>query len=352
MGIFRLRPQVTINYAYDDNVYKTASNKVSDQKVTITPVLQAVTHWKKVTMTASLSSTITKHLKEEQEDFDDHVLTVGAKFSPSKRLEFDVDGQLAYKHDSRGTAAASSLSVSESPEQWLHYSGSVKAQYTLNRIRTIVSAQHSVDDKSTYGKYWNDVSLGMMFALAPKTSIVTEGTWRRYVYDDAYASRDGDEHGVMAGMTWAGFGQTSGSLTAGWKGKSYSNGAIADKNAYVMSGEVQWNPRKRTNLSLSLSRDFEEGDATDSYYISTTGDLALNHKLRSFLNLSANVGYSIDDYMAGQQDDTLSSGIGLSYDFKRWLTLSADYSYKQKNSSVATSDYSSNEYMLKLSSGL
>ncbi|MBF0155033.1 MAG: outer membrane beta-barrel protein [Magnetococcales bacterium] len=352
VGIFRIQPSLTISSRYDDNVYKTESQRLADKVLTIQPIVQFSTHWKKLSFQTSVTTNIDHYETQTNLDTNNTSLNMGLKYNASRDLTMSFDAGVDFNHDAPGAPDVGSFSTESTPRQWKHYGFEGKAQYTLHRFRTEFDLSHQIDAKQQVGNYWNKAAVTLMYALAPRTSLLTGLSWKGIVYDDAALKRDSQEKGVNVGVTWSATAKTQGDLRVGYVTKDTENSLDGNPGMVSLGGAFSWKPLARTGVSLDVGRTFAEGGLVSSYYKTTGGALGLSQQLRSFLSLKSRVGYTQNVYSSGMENDIWKESIGLEYAFPRWLTMNTTIGKTSQKSTQPGSGYDSNEVMISLTGGL
>jgi len=80
-----------------------------------------------------------------------------------------------------------------------------------------------------------------------------------------------------------------------------------------------------------------------------------NHAWNSRLRTQALAGYQKDDFLQSspyRQDDVTTFGARVSYDFRRWLLIGAEYTRSNRNSTESFYDYKRNLYLLTVGATL
>ncbi|MBF0424972.1 MAG: outer membrane beta-barrel protein [Magnetococcales bacterium] len=352
VGIFRIQPSLAISSQYDDNVYRSGTQRLSDKVLSVRPVVQFSTHWKKLTFQTSVSTTIDHYEKQTNLDATNSSANMGVKYAASRDLSLSFDGGVDFNHDAPGAPDVGTVSTTETPKQWKHYQFGGKAQYTFHRFRSEFGLTHGVDAKQQVGNYWNQATMTLMYALAPRTSLLTGLGWKGIVYDDSSLHRDSQEKSANVGVNWAATAKTQGDLRVGYTVKDTENPTGSSPGMVSFGGGVSWKPLAKTGLSLDLNRSFAEGGLVADYYKTTSAAVGLNQQLRSFLSLKSKVGYTKNDYSSGQENDTWKETIGIDYAFPRWLTMSTSVGRTNQKSSLPSANYDDNQVMISLTGGL
>ncbi|MBF0308917.1 MAG: outer membrane beta-barrel protein [Magnetococcales bacterium] len=352
IGIFRINPSFNMSSSYSDNILKTSDNRIADKILSFKPVLQITTHWRKLTFSAGYQADVTRHESWTSEDFADQGLRVNASYEQPNKMKFAIEGASDWNHDTRGAPDTGFGDIKAPPKKWRHYSVETKGEYTLNRFKTLLSTSRDINDKENVGHYWDKVAFSVMYAISPKTSLLTELSRKSIHYDDATLKRDSLETGLGAGLTWRATAQTTGEVRVGMKAKSLPDKPQSDTSSTTWDGNVVWKPLRHTSVGLNLNRDFQEGGETDLYFVTTGASLSLEHQVRSFLTQTAKLSYTNNAYASSLENNLWKAGIGVNYQFPRWWTMGVDLSHTVQESNRPGSNYDDNAVMVTFKGGM
>ncbi len=352
VGIFRIKPKLSVASKYDDNLYKHETNRVGEKTLTITPVVQFSTHWKKTAFEVNYRTSLVRHEKRESEDTADHNMGAKLTLNPTRQIEITAGADYAFNHDKRGAPDTTTTGFDTPPDDWQETGLNAGIQLTHNRLRTLLDWDYGFKEKQDLGHYWHQVGLKLMFALAPRTSLLTQTSVKDIIYENTSVGRNSRENTIQAGLEWSGAAKTTGAFAMGYTQKAYQAGGGQDDGAMTMTGNVGWSPTTRSKLNLTTKREFNEGGATAANYVTTDVALGLNHQLRSFLTLNSNLSYTLNDYSSNLENDVYKGSLGFDYRFPRWFTLSGTYNRTNQNSNTVGSSYDANDVMVTISGGL
>ncbi len=352
MGIFRIHPKMLVESRWEDNIYKTETDTRSDFLVKINPTIQLITHWKKNEFSATYTGEVERYREHDLENNSGHKVNVDLKLVPSKRVEFGLGYEFLLEHEDRGTLGSSALVANLGPNKWQQHGVTGMGQYTFHRLRAKLNAGHfnriSVNNAQyTQDRYWNDTALTLMWALAPKTALLTEFGWKDIHYDNS-PLLNSDEARLLLGVTWKATGKTEGRLKFGAVEKSFEFDDDADHRTVSWDAEVVWHPQTRTQVNFAANRNFQEGEAGAEHFIETGFRTALKHYLRPRWHLTSGLGFTNGNYDGGREEDYWNGEVGMEYRLPRWFTLSAEYMHDTKRSSEDDADYDSNAVLLSI----
>ena len=200
------------------------------------------------------------------------------------------------------------------------------------------------------------VSGRVFYNLGPKTSALLELTQKNIDYvTDGTNTRDSTERYVHIGARWEATAKTTGELKFGTYDKDFDSPNRPDVDGTSLAANITWSPRTYSSVTLTALTRPNETSTGDDSYTSNYYTLAWQHGLNDKLSLNANVFSGTDDYdgvNSTRKDDLLNYGVGVSYAFKRWLSVGLNYDYSKRDSTDAASDYEANIYTLSVSLSL
>ncbi len=124
-----------------------------------------------------------------------------------------------------------------------------------------------------------------------------------------------------------------------------------DDLSFSFDADLDWTLSPRTTLNLGGSQGFEPatGDDAGGSTLRTRLGLDLSYALTRQISLGGNVGYVRDDRTEGErQDDDITAGVDASYAVNRYASVSAGYQFRERTSTDADREFSSNIVSLTL----
>jgi hypothetical protein len=112
-----------------------------------------------------------------------------------------------------------------------------------------------------------------------------------------------------------------------------------DSGMLGLDADLTWSATPKVTVRMGLSRDFGvggEGDSTENTSVDLSGSYAIN----SNFSASANLGYTLRDYIdSGRRDNQYRAGLRLSYLPNQYWRFSTGYSYSENDSDRDDSSY-------------
>jgi uncharacterized protein (PEP-CTERM system associated) len=194
-----------------------------------------------------------------------------------------------------------------------------------------------------------------VYLVQPTLSAVAE---YRFGYVD-YFSIDSDSltNYVLGGLDFSFNPRLKGQFRAGVEFRDYTNGTEFDTSPYFQ-GTLTYDISQRTQASLLLQYDIEEGDLSTSISNARTFRLGLNFNQTLTQRLSAYLSFYFThaDYHSQGGDgsvaaadgatdfseNTFDVAVGLRYSFNRRISAEAGYTYSDVLSGIAEREYEAN----------
>ena len=153
--------------------------------------------------------------------------------------------------------------------------------------------------------------------------------------DSAGLDRNALRYVLSAGVAYDGGEKLRGELALGYIREDIADDSLADIAGLSISGNLNWSPRRETDVALNLSTSTRTSAAADtSGALSYSSTLAVTHSARSNLDLTGEIRGSYED-VVGAEADTFTAGgtVGATYWFNRFAGLTGRVGYDQTFSS-------------------
>jgi hypothetical protein len=122
-----------------------------------------------------------------------------------------------------------------------------------------------------------------------------------------------------------------------------------DSFAFSFDADLDWTLTPRTTVSLRGSQGFEPTTGDDGGSQRTAIAVDLSYALTRQASLGADFRYLRDERDENNRtDDDFSAGVSASYDINRYTSVAANYSYRQRNSTIDRREFTRNAVFLTL----
>jgi hypothetical protein len=145
-----------------------------------------------------------------------------------------------------------------------------------------------------------------------------------------------------------------GEIFAGYESRDYADAAFAETSELAFGAGLKWFPSMLTTISLDGARTIEDTSITAaSGYVSTRGEIGVDHELLRNFILSGRLGYENAEYQdVVRNDDILRGSLSGRLLINNNLHFDAGWEYIDRNSSELPFEYSTGQFQLSLTGKL
>jgi len=333
----------------NDNVIGSANNAISSPVYSLQPevVAELKNHGDRYTL--DYIGNYTRFADSSNDNFNHHEFKLAGDniFDARTRL-----GWLAGYIKSTDPRGSTDRGLSADPDQWhaptlagilsygatgatgrFEFDGSLQnKRYDNNRTTTIGSDV----DLST-------VSARFFYRIAPKTSLLFETKQIKSDYVLSTSTNSNTDRRLMVGATWDATAATTGIFKVGYLKKNFDSSARTDYSGLAWEGQVRWMPLTYSTVDFVTSKTPSDSTGVGDYIMNKNYNIAWTHKWTSTVGSRVNVGLVKSDFINGaRQDDLRNYGLGLTYDLRRWLRLSAEITNTNRSSTIPSNDFKRN----------
>ena len=360
VGPMKLIPTVGIQQKYDDNIFSQATNEVSSAVTVFKPQLQLLAEQDANAVALTYFGDYGRYASSSDDNYADHTLSLDARLEANDQNRLALSASLAKLHDARGEGSSEGSIATTRPEPDEYDSNSLSATYDFGRESALLGLELSADRTDieytnnlaeTQYRNRNDSGMSGKFygRLAPKTRFFVELAQTDIEYDVLPLSEESlnsEEQNTSLGMDWEVTGRTSGSIKIGRVKKDFDAIARNDLTLTNWKANVLWSPKTYSRLSLSASKAPRETNGTGTFIESTDYSAQWSHDWSDYLHGAVNIGFGKEDYVDDtRSDDRTSYGVSVKYDLDRWVSLTAGYSYTERDSNQNTFDFERSQFL-------
>jgi hypothetical protein len=375
MGSFLLYPELVVTGMYDDNVYSTHDDKVSDHALIVTPSLWAQSAWERHFVSFHASADFTRYRDQTDENTNDYRFGGEGRYDVSG--DTNVYGGLRYGHEHEDRESPDDRNGTEPTRykltrgyggsfwqlgDWSVRVGANALKLNFDDVPFVNSAGVSRiinNDDRDRDQYSAGVRVG--YEIRPRLLAFGQisGDWRRYdsARDDLGFKRDSDGLRAVLGVRTYESGSYKLEAFAGAIRQNYKDAQLADVSRPTAGANLVWNVGTATTFGFILDRSIEEttsvgcghaGGAASSY-VNSYGQANLNHSFTPSFSMYAFGSLSRADYRGiNREDDYVSAGVGALYRVARSFYIDVTYQNRRLNSSIPTEDFRRNQLFLRL----
>ncbi|MEJ7137283.1 outer membrane beta-barrel protein [Amphibiibacter pelophylacis] len=340
---FFITPSITLGAGVNDNVDLVENGKRSSNFLTISPEVTVSIPYRDQRVDIGLRATTNLYGASGTQN------TTTAELAATGTHPLDARNGLTWRAGlQRGADAARPTATGSTTDLWnqavlggVYRYGAQDALINLEGELGYQGRRYSNNRADTRTADFNALKAAgrVFYRVGPKTRLVGEYrvTGTNYI-NDLTPSLDNTDHKLLAGVDWDASDALSGRILAGYEIKNYKDSARSRYKGLTYEGGLTWKPIERTQFDLTASRSGTDAGAGVNTGTNGTGlGLAWTHQWRPWISSIASVGYGRSDYEGtSRTDDSKTVRLGVSYDFRRWLRLGANFEHLTSSTSNAT----------------
>lgn len=351
-GIF-LYPSVFVGYGYNDNVLSSRSNQLASRLVNISPQVMAEMKRHGDRYTAMVVANHTSYSNSSDDNYTSYEAWVAGDnyFTARARMGWTL-GQVN-SFDPRG---GSLRPTSSSPDRW--HAPTLRGRFiygapeAAGRIEIDVDTKHKrydnnrtvteaidLDDNGQAGRFF--------YRLGSRSLAMIEASKRVFDYTSATATEDNTDRRLYLGYTWEATAATTGIVKFGRMTKRFVQTDRDQFSGSTWEATVRWLPRTYSELEFQSVKGAENSTGIGNYLLSTNNSIAWKNKWSSNFSTVATMGLSKSQYAGtSRADNNRRISFTVHYNFRRWLTLGADFANTDLQSTDPTAEWKRNVIML------
>lgn len=352
VGTFRLYPTLSVNTAYDSNIYARSADQQADGMITVTPALAFRRDTASQQLALTANARLRRYFTVGSQNDEQYKLGAQGAFQIGDSTQVAATAGWDRSTVARGTYA-NQLQLGQ-PLQMDGLTGDLSLQHSFNRVS--VQARASADrfdyddvrltdgtvvDQSYRNGYRIGATLGTSYRMGARVSAQIKGSVNKYDYTDSnpQTSRDATGYSVTAGGRYEISRLLILDLGAGVRWHKFNNPLYKDYSGLALNGRLRWYP---TPL-LSVRFDLEQSTSTSSsVQVSavqvTSAKLEADYELKRNLVWTAGSEISREDYGGISGKSTfVEFDTRLNWKLNRWLRLTPSASYLTRQGSTSAS---------------
>lgn len=353
LGTFMLRPSV--NQSINSETTRNGGTK-DTRNYLATGIRGTMTSdWSRHSLTVTGEGVLERNLNGNQDDTDPEA-HVGADLQLDLADETVAHLTAGYDFEREDVADPNALGGATEQAGIHEFSGGASIARDLGRIRglaaldatrtiytdaklgdgTVVSMKDrnrtSVDGRLRLGYELSP-------ALIPFAEIAVGHTFYDRRRDNSGYARSSDNYAARAGVEFDLGEKMRGELAAGYERVAYEDSRLDAVNAFTMDGDINWSPRRGTDVNLGLRTTVQDATAAgQSGWVEYQLSSAVTHEMRDNLVARLTGRTTLRDFQREDNEITWVAGAGLTWNINRYLDMTGDVEYERTTGNGADQD--------------
>jgi len=354
LDVYGIKVTPSLSYAgeYDDNVFRTPSDRRSDYVNTISPAILLEAAPGKHEIKAGYKLDILRYSTHSNLDTERHAALLSALLN-FNRLQVRFREEFRRTDDFPTSELTTRIKRNENfllggfdydvVQLW-----GVGFDLTWGNINYLDSPS---GDFNFLDRNSHTYAATVYHRITAKTRLFAEYDYVREIFDSDQ-SRDNSRHRTLLGVR--GDLTTRFSLTAkgGYERLDFHSDTREAQNNFVISAEASYKPVERLQVALLVKRSVESSTFADNaQFESFNATLGITYAVTPKILIVPRGFFGIDNFREStlnidriekRLDHLYGGGIGIRYDLQRWIRLDASYDYQARSSNFNAFDYDDN----------
>jgi polysaccharide biosynthesis protein VpsM len=345
-------PWVGVAVGRDDNLFLSSTNERRSDFAIFSPGFSLDARSANTVLGVRYQGQAGRYFQSRDDDYVDHTTRAQYDVAFDRRNFVRLGLDYVRGHDPRG---ATDRPTAGSPDRYrltapnITYAfGAPGAAGRLETYYNYASRDYTNNRATTTGgdRKINEFGGAFYWRVMPKTYLLAEARKTEISYRDPLSPLSADERRYYGGVTWEATAATTGTLKVGHLERTFDR----DKPRFSgtsWEGIVTWAPRTYSKFDFYTARQTNESTGLGNFILTTLTGVSWTHAWSSVFSTGLDLRYAKDDYQGfDRRDESKSIGLKAGYKFRRWLTLGAEYTHTQRDSSLPTFEYDKNLYLL------
>lgn len=341
LGGFTLNPSLGVAGIYDDNVLATETDAKSDGLIRISPQLLLQSNWPVNSLNVRLAAQAERYFDLKTENGTDLDAGTDGKLGISRDTEIRFVARWQRQRESRRSQDV--FALTEKPVRFSTTSFGIALTHDMSRIRLAGEAsvqRFDYEDARLQGgasidQDFRDSDLlrlrgRVAYAQSPALSWFGQFTYEQRDYRIARTGiprRNSDGYEVLGGVVFEPAALMRGEVGVGYLTRNYDSPVFGDFSGLAMNAKVELFPSQLTTVTVEAKREANDaGIPQSSGYVTTGGEITVDHELLRSLILTASASYERDRFNGIDRHDKRWAARGV-VDYRMNPNISLRLSY-------------------------
>lgn len=355
-GSFFIYPSVSIESAYDDNIFASEKNTVHDFKVGVAPKLNVKSDWRRHNFSVLAYGNSIFHADTSRENYTDWGIHGQSRLDLSGTTS--IEARAAFDQVNQDRVNINATSLTKHRVVYDQASGEVRIRHTFNQLEFMLKGQILTFDFKDAELLSGDpvdqdfrdrMELGGLveasYVFSPGYAAFIQANINQRNYElspgdpgfnpETDFNRDSYGYEIEAGLALELTNLLYGNIRAGYIKQTYQTPALANVDAPAFGAGLLWNVTTLTSIRLDGDRRVEDSTIPFSGgRLMSEVTLGVDHELLRNLIITLEGGYRKQDFRGiDRSDNYYRAESGIRYLFTPRVTFEARYQYEARRSS-------------------
>jgi hypothetical protein len=365
-GSFLVKPSASILEIYNDNIYATNTNRISDFITVFRPKLTLDSQWNRHAFGLSLSGDFGFHANHTKEDYANFTaaqngrLDIGGSDSLTENASFERYQEARSSVDDRKGLKPVMIDVANGELELKHQRGAIFgslsgsiSDFTFHDTRQINGALINNHDRDrTIGNLSLEVGLDTGGLVRPFVQVTGMKVDFKEPVDNFGLNRDSKGFAINGGLLFPVTTLIQGRVFGGYIARYFSDPLLSDVHTFGYGGQILWSPSRLTSIQLT---GLKTADETTLYLASaalvSSAGIAIDQEVSQSFILHGGFQYSRSRYTGiSRTDENWGAQAQITYLINRQFraTFGFDHSSRNAKNVPATNDFRGNRLTMTI----
>lgn len=372
VGKLAVLPSLGVGTKYNDNLFATNTNKVSDVAAVVTPRISAQTLKRKTFFGFDLGGEITRYKDNEDENTENFAAQTGGYFELLHNLRLPWSASYVRTHQDRTNNLSRVFTRKPLEISTARVEGGVS--YKPNRFGLLVLGRSA---RTTYGDgvslqdptlriirsdsdfITNEIEIEGAYDFHTNHTAIVKTRLGATEYDSGIFNpatraftdrfRDSKNMSVSGNVVSNYKGLLFSDIEVGYQALDFKDSTISDVENLVIDVDADLNITKLSTLGLRLNRSAIQDNELVEGVVRTQGSVSYDYEVLRKLILSGQLTYVNRDFEeTNREDDLYNIGVSFLYRPSPYYNLSGEYIHSTQDSTLSGNEFDRNLFMLRL----
>ena len=348
LGTFLFLPSVGVTGMFDDNIYATDKNRVSDYRTEITPEIRLRSRLPRHVLDVTAGARIVNHLRHEELDFIDGFARVDSAlhFDSAHTLSFSAVSALLHEERAAPFAPANAREPVGTWHNKVKFgltrdAGQLYGTFTAYAeswdFRDVTAFNGDTIDQDNRDTAVFGTQLRMGYRFSPGFELIGKLlVERRLQRSDTTVDRHSVDYEGAVGLAFQTSPLLRFSLLAGYGYREFDDASQENVGSWVAQGAMEWLPTQLLTVKASVRREIGDAVSGDGVgFIGTEVSAGFKYEIWRNLLLTTGGSYYSQEFTADDRaDKTYSGTVGLEYLHTKFWAFNISYEHKSRFSNL------------------
>lgn len=362
LGSFVVHPRLAIDVEYDDNIFRTQTNRVGDFVFRVRPGFSVDSEWDQHALQLYGQAELARVASNGSESYESFLVGARGRFDITEELAFNAEAEFGRIRLGRGQPGSAGSGFSSVVHQIttgmsVSYNGDPFYVRFGPRFQRVTYVEGSGGVNQDYNVFEFGGRIG--YKVTPELSVFIDPSYQLVRYDqptDAFGfARNSQGFDIRAGVAYDVTRTVTAEFGLGYFRRTFSDSRLPPISGLSALARLYWNPTEQISVELEARRGVTEyrtalAGVASGNAINTGAQIRVGYLPIDPLLIDAGFSWQQYDYGGplSRTDNYYTFDIGAKFYIIPQVFIGPRYIHERRDSSTAGFNYNDNRYMLTL----